>query len=109
MGGRYLADIAAEWGVTQQEAAVRLKPGNACYFQMREDDVQRVMAHPLVDDRLRRPAARRASRIRGCGVRFRACCASYWREKGLLRLEEAVHKMTGLSAARFRIGEPRLC
>ena len=31
--------------------------------------------------------------------------ASYWRERGLLPLEQAIHKMTGMSAQRFRIGE----
>ena len=29
--------------------------------------------------------------------------ASYWREKQLMSMEQAVHKMTGLSARRFRI------
>ncbi|HEU5295971.1 MAG TPA: amidohydrolase family protein, partial [Burkholderiaceae bacterium] len=44
--GRLLSAIAEEWGVTQREACIRLKPGGACYFQMREDDVQRVLSHP---------------------------------------------------------------
>ena len=46
MAARHLADIAAEWNCTQQEACERLQPGGACYFQMREDDVQRVLRYP---------------------------------------------------------------
>ncbi|MBO9644454.1 MAG: D-aminoacylase [Pseudacidovorax sp.] len=101
-GGRMLADIAAEWGVDQQSAARRLKPGGACYFQMREDDVERVMAHPrtmigsdgLPHDRHPHP------RLWGA---FPRVLARYWRGRGLFTLEQAIHKMTGLTARNFRI------
>jgi N-acyl-D-amino-acid deacylase len=102
MGGRLLADIAAQWGVDQQAAARRLMPGGACYFQMHEDDVERVIAHPrcmigsdgLPNDRHPHP------RLWGA---FPRVLARYWRGRGLFTLEQAVHKMTGLSARQFRI------
>jgi N-acyl-D-amino-acid deacylase len=102
MGGRLLADIAAQWGVDQQAAARRLMPGGACYFQMHEDDVERVIAHPrcmigsdgLPNDQHPHP------RLWGA---FPRVLARYWRGRGLFTLEQAVHKMTGLSARQFRI------
>ncbi|QPF75264.1 D-aminoacylase [Roseateles sp. DAIF2] len=102
MSGRSLADIAAEWGVDQQEACRRLQPGGACYFQMHEEDVERVLAHRLTmigsdglpHDRHPHP------RLWGA---FPRVLARYWREKGLFGLEEAVHRMTGLSARQFRL------
>jgi N-acyl-D-amino-acid deacylase len=101
-GGRMLADIAAEWGVDQREAARRLQPGGACYFQMREDDVERVLAHPrtmigsdgLPHDRHPHP------RLWGA---FPRVFARYWRERRLFTLEQAVHKMTGMTARNLRI------
>jgi hypothetical protein len=42
--GRDLKDIAADWGVSGEEAAKRLQPGSAIYFMMDEDDVQRILA-----------------------------------------------------------------
>jgi N-acyl-D-amino-acid deacylase len=100
--GRLLSDIADEWGVDQREACRRLQPGGACYFQMREDDVERVLAHPrtmigsdgLPHDRHPHP------RLWGA---FPRVLARYWRERQLFSLEEAIHKMTGLTARNFRI------
>jgi N-acyl-D-amino-acid deacylase len=100
--GRLLSDIAAEWGVDQKQACLRLKPGGACYFQMHEEDVERVISHPrsmigsdgLPHDRHPHP------RLWGA---FPRVLARYWRERGLLTLEQAVHKMTGMTARNFRI------
>jgi N-acyl-D-amino-acid deacylase len=102
--GRMLADIAAEWGVDQKTACLRLKPGGACYFQMHEDDVERVIAHPrtmigsdgLPHDRHPHP------RLWGA---FPRVFARYWRERKLFTLEQAVHKMTGMTARNFRIAD----
>jgi N-acyl-D-amino-acid deacylase len=104
VAGRYLRDIAAEWGVGEYDACVALKPGNACYFQMREDDVQRVITHPLSmigSDGLPNDE-RPHPRLWGA---FPRVLAQYWREKGVLSLAQAVHKMTGMSARRFRMGD----
>ena len=104
LGGRMLADIAADWGVDQKTACQRLKPGGACYFQMQEEDVERVIAHPLTmigsdglpHDRHPHP------RLWGA---FPRVFARYQRGRGLFTLEQAVHKMTGLTARNFRIPE----
>ena len=104
MTGRLVSDIAREWGVSEQAACLRLKPGGACYFQMQEEDVERVIAHPLTmigsdglpHDRHPHP------RLWGA---FPRVFARYWRERRLFTLEQAVHKMTGMSARNLRIAE----
>lgn len=102
MTGRTLASIAAEWGVDQKTVCRRLQPGGACYFQMNEDDVKRVIAHPLTmigsdglpHDQHPHP------RLWGA---FPRVLARYWREQQLFSLETAIYKMTGLSARNFRL------
>jgi N-acyl-D-amino-acid deacylase len=84
------------------EACERLQPGGACYFQMREDDVQRVLRYPatmigsdgLPHDQHPHP------RLWGT---FPRVLGHYSRDLGLFPLEAAVHKMTGLSARQFRL------
>lgn len=100
MAGKLLSDIAALWGVSQREACRRLLPGGACYFQMTEEDVQRVLAHPrtmIGSDGLPHDV-RPHPRLWGT---FPRVLGHYCREIGLLPLESAVFKMTGLPAAQF--------
>ena len=104
MAARTLADIAREWQCTQREACERLQPGGACYFQMREDDVQRVLQYPatmigsdgLPHDQHPHP------RLWGT---FPRVLGHYSRDVGLFSLETAVHKMSGLSARQFRLAD----
>jgi len=104
MTGRLIADIAREWGTTEKEASLRLKPGGACYFLMQEEDVERVIAHPrsmigsdgLPHDRHPHP------RLWGA---FPRVFARYWRQRKLFTLEQAVHKMTGMTARNLRIAD----
>ena len=104
MAGRLLADIALLWGVSQNQACLRLQPGGACYFQMHEDDVRRVLAHPrtmIGSDGLPHDT-RPHPRLWGT---FPRVLGHYCREIGLLQLESAVFKMTGLPAAQFALQE----
>ena len=106
--GRDLADIAAEWGVDLHEAARRLDPAGAIYFQMDEADVRRVLSFPLTmigsdglphDDHPH-------PRLWGT---FPRVLGHYAREVGLFPLETAVHKMTGMPASFLKLeGRGRL-
>ncbi|MFE0425888.1 amidohydrolase family protein, partial [Streptomyces sp. NPDC058953] len=69
---------------------------------MREDDVRRVIASPLAmigSDGVPKPG-RPHPRWAGS---FARVLGHYGRDEGLLTLEDAVHKMTGLPACRFRL------
>lgn len=104
MAGKLIREVAAEWGVSQQEAGKRLQPAGAVYHNMSEDDVRRILSHPatmvgsdgLPNDPLPHP------RLWGA---FPRVLGHYARDTALISLEEAVRKMTSLSARRFGLVE----
>jgi len=104
MTGRMLADVAAEWGLTQREAAERLLPAGGIMFQMQEADVRRILAHRLSmvgSDGLPHDAFPHP-RLWGT---FPRVLGHYARDLGLFSLEVAVHKMTGHTAGVFGMAD----
>lgn len=102
MARQTLAAIAEQWGVDQWQATERLRPAGAIYHMMSEDDVRQILAHPLSmvgSDGL--PSDPNPHpRLWGT---FPRVLAHYCRDLKLFDLPEAVRKMTGLSAQRFRL------
>lgn len=104
MAGRMLADIAAEWGVDLVTAAKRLLPAAAIYFMMDEADVSRIVSHPrsmigsdgIPSNDMPHP------RLWGT---FPRVLGHYARDLGLISLEAAVYKMTGLTAGVFGMAD----
>ena len=98
--GRTLADIAAEWNLSQLEAARRLQPAGAIYHSIDEQDMRRILAHPatmigsdgLPWDKHPHP------RLWGAYPRV---LGRYCREQKLLTLPQAIRKMTSMPARRF--------
>lgn len=98
--GRSLFELARDHRVAPEEMARRLQPAGAIYFAMHEDDVRAILADELTmigSDGLAHDL-RPHPRLWGT---FPRVLGRYVREQGLMPLERAVHKMTGLSAARF--------
>jgi len=98
--GRDLSEIAGELGCTPIEAVASLQPAGALYFFMSESDVIRIMRSPeamigsdgMPDDQHPHP------RLWGT---FPRVLGRYVREQNVFSLQDAVHRMTGLSAQRF--------
>jgi N-acyl-D-amino-acid deacylase len=104
VAGQSLKGIAAEWQVSQREAARQLQPAGAIYHSMHEEDMQHILRHPatmigsdgLPCDPLPHP------RLWGT---FPRVLGHYCRGERLLTLAHAIHKMTGMPAGRFGIAE----
>ena len=102
IAGQTLKQIALAWGMKQGEAAARLQPAGAIYHCMTEEDVRRILRHPATmigSDGLPNDP-RPHPRLWGT---FPRVLGYYCREQGLFPLTQAVHKMTGLPAQRFRL------
>ncbi len=100
LAGMLLSEIAAKWGTNQIEAARRLMPAGAIYHSMDESDVRKILkdsATMIGSDGLPRDP-RPHPRLWGS---FPRVLGHYCRDEKLFSLEEAVHKMSGLPAARF--------
>ena len=98
--GLELNQICEDWNVSTKEAVELLSPAGAIYFQMDEEDLQRVLRFPgsmigsdgLPSDRYPHP------RLWGT---FPRVIGHYGRELGLFSLEEAVARMTGNTSKTF--------
>jgi len=87
-------------GCSLEKAAERLQPGGAIYFMMDEEDVRRVIKFPssmIASDGLPNDAHPHP-RLWGT---FPRVLGHYSRDVGLITLEDAVHKMSGLPASVF--------
>lgn len=103
-GGKKLADIANEWNLNLLDTAKKLQPAGAVYHGMSEQDVQKILAHPLTMvgsdglpvDPLPHP------RLWGA---FPRVLGHYSRDLKLFSLPEAIRKMTRMSADRFGLDD----
>jgi N-acyl-D-amino-acid deacylase len=98
--GKDLAAVTQEMGVSQEEAVARLLPAGAIYFSMDEADVQRILAfeHTMIgSDGLPHDAFPHPR----LWATFPRVLGHYSRTLGLFPLEQAVYKMTGLTARTF--------
>lgn len=100
--GRLLHELATEEGVPIDALIDALQPAGAIYFYMDEADVERILAYPetmIGSDGLPHDAFPHP-RLWGA---FPRVLGHYARDRGLFALEQAVHRMTGLPADRFRL------
>jgi N-acyl-D-amino-acid deacylase len=100
VAGRMLDELAAEWGLSNREAAEKVLPAGAIYFQLDEGDVRAILAYPhtmIGSDGLPHDVHPHP-RLWGT---FPRVLGHYVREVGLFSLPEAVRRMTSLPAAWF--------
>jgi N-acyl-D-amino-acid deacylase len=102
--GRSLFDLAKERGVAPEDLVPQLLPAGAIYFAMDEEDVSRILAHPLTMVGSDGLAHDKVPHPRLWGT-FPRVLGHYARDRGLFTLETAVHKMTGMTARRFGLAD----
>jgi N-acyl-D-amino-acid deacylase len=103
LSGMDLKDIARQMNLPEEKAVQKLLPAGAIYFSMDETDVQRILAFErtmIGSDGLPHDAAPHP-RLWGTFGRV----LGHYRRLGLFSLEDAVHKMTGLTAETFGLAD----
>jgi N-acyl-D-amino-acid deacylase len=105
--GRTLKDFCEEWNMTPRAAGDKIAaeegPGTVVVIQtMNEDDVCTVMRHPstMIGSDGLAMGSRPHPRLYGT---FPRVLAHYARDGGLMPLEEGIHRMTGMPAAKFHM------
>ena len=112
--GKTLAEVAALYGTTPEDAAVELvlRDGSrvgTVYFMMDEENVRKQIALPWMTFgsdaaamAIREPFTRANPHPRAYG-NFARLLGRYVRDEGIIPLEEAVHRLTALPAANFSL------
>jgi N-acyl-D-amino-acid deacylase len=111
LSGKTVAEIASAWNLGAAEAVMNLlveEKGEvgAIFFSMAEEDVAAILADPQIivgsdgHGMNAADAAGEATHPRSYGT-FARILGKYVREEPVLSLETAIHKMTGLPAARL--------
>lgn len=109
--GRSVAEISRSWGVDPYDALfdLLLRDGartTMVVHLMREEDVIEVLRHPLTmvgsDSWVTPPVGKPHPRFFGT---FPRVIKRYVKDLGVMRLEEAVAKMTSMPARKLRLGD----
>lgn len=102
VAGKDLTDVARGLGISVEAAIEKLSPAGAIFFMMDEEDVKRVLKFPMSmigsDGLPHDPNPH--PRLWGS---FTRVLGHYVRDTGLLTLEDAVRKMTSLTASQFKM------
>ena len=105
--GRTVGALASEWGTDDETTAQRVvdAEGEACFvvvFTMDEGDVRTVMAHPstMIGSDGVPSGGKPHPRLYGC---FARVLGYYVRQEHVLDLPTAIHRMTGMPAAKFQL------
>jgi N-acyl-D-amino-acid deacylase len=95
-----LDEVAAQWRCAAADAAKRLLPAGAIYFQLDEGDVRAILTyeHTMIGSDGLPHDVHPHPRLWGT---FPRVLGHYCREVGLFSLEEAVRRMTSLPARWF--------
>jgi len=105
--GRSLASFVDEWDLPAEDAAQKVlnEAGDGVYvvvFMMDEGDVRRVMAHPTTMIGTDGIPAGSKPHPRAWGT-YPRILGKYVRDEGVISLQDAIHKMSGMPAEKFQL------